>query len=150
MNGGSTAAVRGSFARRIACLDEIVAFTADAFSRLSVDSALRMPVDFAIEELFTNMVKYSGESRAPVEIEILPIEAGVQVTLTDRDVDRFDVTEVRPVDTGAPIGERKAGGLGLYLIRRMVDGIGYQYNEVTRESRICFRKTAGIAGGRAC
>ena len=143
---GSARAAQHSFVRSIAELDSIFAFTADAFARLAIAPALQSTVDFVIEELFTNMVKYSAASKAAIDIEIEPIEAGVEVRLIDRDVDEFDVTQARPVDIDAPLEEREPGGLGLHLIRKMVDAISYQYSEQSRESRICFRKTVPTPG----
>jgi phosphoserine phosphatase RsbU/P len=137
----SAAAAQRSFPRSIAELDSIVAFTADAIARLGVAPSLQGPVDFVIEELFTNMVKYSAASKAAIDIEIKPIDAGIEVCIIDRDVEEFDVTQARPVDINAPIEEREPGGLGLHLIRTMVDAMTYEYSERSRESRICFRKT---------
>jgi sigma-B regulation protein RsbU (phosphoserine phosphatase) len=142
----SARAAQRSFVRSIAELDSIFAFTADAFARLAIDRSLVGAVDFVIEELFTNMVKYNASSKAPIDIDIEPIEAGVEVRLIDRDVDEFDMTRVGPVDIDAPLEEREPGGLGLHLIRKMVDTITYQYSEQTRESRICFRKTVATPG----
>jgi phosphoserine phosphatase len=132
-----------AFARSIDELEAIFAFTADSLARFGAEPSLAGAVDFVIEELFTNMVKYSGSSTAPVEIDIDPIEAGVEVRLVERDVDEFDVTRAPPVDIHAPIGEREPGGLGLHLIPKMVDAITYRYDAQARESRISFRKTAG-------
>ena len=139
--------VHQAFARSIDQLDAIFAFTADGLARLGVDPSLAGAIDFVVEELFTNMVKYGGASTAPVAIEMDPIEAGVEVRLLDRDVDAFDVTRAPPVDVNAPIEAREPGGLGLHLIRKMVDVITYRYDANARESHISFRKTMG-AGGR--
>jgi len=132
-----------AFDRGIDQLDAIFGFTADALARFGVEPSLAGAVDFVIEELFTNMVKYGGDSKAAVEIEIEPIEGGVEVRLVDRDVDEFDVTRAPPVDVGAPLQAREPGGLGLHLIQKMVDVITYRYDAHTRESRISFRKTVG-------
>jgi len=129
-----------SFARRIDALAEIVAFTAAAFERQGIAAALRTEVDFVIEELFTNIVKY-GRGEAPVTIEIAAIPEGVEVTLTEPEADRFDVTKASPVDVTLPAVQRQPGGLGLYLIPRLVDSLQYGYSEGERCSRIVFRKT---------
>jgi len=108
-----------------------------------VDAAIRQDVDFALEELFTNMVKYSTGSKADVRIELTPIEGGIEVTMTDYDVEPFDVTKAPDADVKLPIEERRPGGLGLHLIRRLLDSIEYEYSKEHRQSRITFRKTNG-------
>jgi anti-sigma regulatory factor (Ser/Thr protein kinase) len=45
------------------------------------------------------------------------------------------------VDINLPIEQRKPGGLGLHLIRRLVDCVDYEYSTESRQSRITFRKT---------
>ena len=92
------------------------------------------------------MVKYSTMSSAAVRIDLARIDGGVEVTLTDYDVEPFDVTQAPDVDIQLPIEQRKPGGLGLHLIRRLVDSIEYEYSRESRQSRITFRKT--VPGGR--
>ena len=104
-------------------------------------------MDLAVEELFTNMVKYSPAGDAHIRIAMATTEGGVEVTLTDYDVDRFDVTQAPDANIDLPIEERRPGGLGLHLIRRLVDSLQYEYSNESRQSRITFRKTqSGRAG----
>jgi anti-sigma regulatory factor (Ser/Thr protein kinase) len=70
-----------------------------------------------------------------------PALGGVEVALTDYDVDRFDVTLAPDADINLPIEERKPGKLGLHLVRRLVDSLQYEYSSERRESRTTFRKT---------
>ena len=133
-----------SFRRSFGSLEEIFAFTADFFARHGVEPALLPTVDFTLEELFTNMVKYSPSGDAHVRIELATAPGGVEVTLTDYDVDRFDVTQAPDANINLPIEERRPGGLGLHLIRRLVDSMDYEYSNEDRQSRITFRKT--VAG----
>ena len=129
------------FRRTFDALPDIFRFTAEAFARAGVDPGLRRDVDFALEELFTNMVKYNAESRSDVRIELCPIEGGVEVTLTDYDVEPFDVTKAPDADVSLPIEQRRPGGLGLHILRRLLDSIEYEYSKERRQSRITFRKT---------
>jgi serine/threonine-protein kinase RsbW len=129
-----------AFARRIDALGAVVAFTAAAFERLQAPPELRRDVDFVLEELFTNAVKY-GHGAAPVAIDIAAIAGGVEVTLTEPDAERFDVTRAPAVDTTLPAELRRPGGLGLHLIPRLVDSVKYDYSESERCSRVTFRKT---------
>ena len=134
-----------TFARDFASIDAMVSYSAEAFDRLGIDSGLLPAIDFVVEELFTNMVKYARGSARDVRMDVLAIDGGVEVTLTDYDVERFDVTRAPDVDVAAPVEARRPGGLGLHLIRRMVDAIEYRYSDATRESRTTFRKTAATA-----
>ncbi len=130
-----------SFRRSFESLEEIFAFTSDFFAAHGVDPGLLPTVDLTVEELFTNMVKYSPAGNAFVRVEMTTTPGGVEVTLTDYDVDRFDVTKAPDANINLPIEERRPGGLGLHLIRRLVDSLQYEYSSESRQSRTTFRKT---------
>ena len=148
----AVATTHRAFRRSFESIQDIFDFTAEVFAREGVDRGLLPAVDLTLEELFTNMVKYSTTSDAAVRVDIATIERGVEVTLTDYDVEPFDVTRAPYADITLPIEKRKPGGLGLHLIRRLVDSVAYEYSKQERRSRITFRKTAGnaqAAGGAA-
>ncbi len=140
---GATEARRQEFARSNDSLEPIISFTTKFFADEKIDESLRYGVDFTIEELFTNMVKYSKTTESNIEISLARIDDGMEVCLIDRGVELFDVTAAPDVDIQRPIERRAPGGLGLHLIRRMVDSIDYQYIRESRESRITFRTTLG-------
>jgi anti-sigma regulatory factor (Ser/Thr protein kinase) len=131
------------FAPILESLGPLTAFAAAVFERRGVPRELLPPVELALEELFTNMVKYGGERREPVRIEIAARRDGVEVTLTDHDVAQFDVTQAPAVDIARPLHERAPGGLGLHLTRRLVDRLEYRYDPQRREARIVFVKSSG-------
>ncbi len=135
------AAANATFPRSYDSLQPMFAMTREFCARHGVDPGVLHSVDFTVEELFTNMVKYSRESDARVRLDIATIDGGVEVALTDYDVEPFDVTRAPDVDTNLPIELRRPGGLGLHLIRRLVDSMAYEYMEDSRQSRITFRKT---------
>jgi len=117
-------------------LKNIVTMTKSVFSELGMNPDLRNVVDLATEELFVNMVTYNTESKEDILIEMVPHALGLEVRLTDYDVERFDPTSVASVDIDAPLDERTPGGLGLYLVMKMVDSIHYEYRN--RQSKITF------------
>lgn len=124
------------FSRSFDELKDIVAFTEEFFAREDIDPSLRHIVDLCVEELFVNMVTYDTETQEEILLEMYPHERGVEVSLTDYDVERFDPREGPSVDVEAPLEERDPGGLGLFLVLKMSDSIHYQYRD--RTSKITF------------
>jgi len=115
---------------------EIVADTERFFAEENIAPSLRTKVDLSLEELFVNMVTYNTESERDIRIEMRAIDQGIEVSLTDYDVERFDPTHSPEVDVDAPLAERTPGGLGLYLVLKMADSIHYEYHD--RKSKITF------------
>ena len=129
------------FKRTFRSLEPIYELTEQFFSRESIDRAHLFPVSFAVEELFTNMVKYCPDNANDILVEVSADHGRVAVTLTDFDVDEFDVTAAREVDTSQPLDGRAPGGLGLHLVQQMVDGLEYEYRD--RQSTVRFTKESG-------
>lgn len=117
-------------------IQEIVADTEKFFAEHRIHESLRMKVDLSVEELFVNMVSYNTETDQDILIEMRCIDGGIEVSLTDFDVERFDPTMAAEVDIDAPLSERTPGGLGLYLVLKMADSIHYEYKN--RKSKITF------------
>lgn len=124
------------FKRSFDELKNIVTMTEALFQQEGLQPELRHVVDLATEELFVNMVTYDTETDKEILIQMKPHDHGVEVSLTDYDVERFDPTSAGPVDIDAPLDERTPGGLGLYLVLKMVDSIHYEYRN--RQSKITF------------
>jgi len=130
--------VEMTFKRSIHELQAIVAATDLFFSERRIDPALRLPVDLSIEELFVNLVKYNRGTNRDITLRLDWIGDAVEVSLTDYDVEPYDPTCAPELDVEAPLAARRPGGLGLYLVSKMVDAIRYEYRN--RESKVTFTK----------
>ena len=130
------------FTRNFDSLEKIFEFTELFFEKESIQESVRYPVHFVMEELFTNMVKYNPGKSSDILLNVDNVDGGITVSLTDYDVDAFDVTAARQVDIESPVDTRRVGGLGLHLIQKMVDTLKYDYTD--RQSTITFTK--GIDG----
>ena len=129
------------YPRSIAALERIVADTAAFFTAQGIDPGLRTAVDLAIEELFVNMVTYNHGTQREIRLRMRPYGKGVEVQLTDFEVDRFDPTCAPIADVTAPLAGRETRGLGIYLVLQVVDSIHYEYRN--RQSHITFTKGVG-------
>jgi anti-sigma regulatory factor (Ser/Thr protein kinase) len=118
-----------SFAKSIDSLGEIFEFLDEALHGRLVDDRARFMLHLAVEELFTNMVKYnSGASRA-IRIEVDIRDGTARVELVDPDTDFFDPGDIAPVDPREPIERRRPGGLGVHLVRALMGDVEYRYRD---------------------
>jgi len=125
------------FPRDIAALDQVFEFINRYLSEQGISGEAAYSVDLAVEEIFTNLVKYNRGGN-DIDIELECENTILTVKLCDHDVDRFDITEVAMVDTTLPLSERQPGGLGLHMARHAMDQIEYSY--IDRTSMITMRK----------
>jgi serine/threonine-protein kinase RsbW len=136
--------MKKTYSRNFDQIARIVDDTGQFFAEQKIDPSLRMKVDLSLEELFVNMVNYNTETDRDILLEMRPVEGGLEVSLTDYDVERFDPTIIGEVDIDAPLSERTPGGLGLYLVLKMADSIHYEYHD--RTSKITFRNIIAAGG----
>ena len=127
-----------SFRRSIDSLDGIFQFVSEFLAGEGLEKSNAFSLNLILEELFTNMVKYSTESDHEVLIAMDRSEDQLVLSLTDFDVDRFDITQAPEVDVDQPLSERTPGGLGIHFVRQMTDNISYEYED--RNSKIILTK----------
>ena len=115
-----------SFARELGSLAALFDFLDEASERYRLDEDSRFAARLAAEEIFTNMVKYGGgEARVSITIEVR--DHRLQLAFVHPGAVPFDVTDTDDVDVSKPITDRRPGGIGLFLVRRMMDDVTYEY-----------------------
>lgn len=131
---------------------EIAKVTA-AFARFAELHALPAPVrrslQIALDELLSNTIEYGfagrsegeGEGEASVEVELRPDR--VTLRLTD-DGRPFDPFAVAAPDPALAAEQRRIGGLGIHLVRGLMDEVSYQ----RRKGRNVVVLTKLLSGGR--
>jgi serine/threonine-protein kinase RsbW len=100
-----------------------------------------LDLNLALEETFANVVMHAFEDRAGHEIQV---EVGfenqtVRLTVEDEGVP-FNPLNAPEVDVTAPLAERAVGGLGIYLVRKLMDRLEYtrdgDRNRLVMEKRL--------------
>ena len=124
------------FRKDLSSLQNIFAFV-EEFGRIHrIGRGLIQSLSLAVEEIFVNMIKYNQEAKNDVLIN-LDVEGNtISVCLVDYDVHSFDVTQAYVVDVDRPLHEREVGGLGLHLVRKMMDDVIYEYAGRTCKIRL--------------
>lgn len=127
-----------SFKREINALDEVFEWIAAFMAAHQIDQAAAYAVNLAVEELFTNMVKYGAGNAADILIAIDRKEKDLVVTMIDSGGESFDVTKSAEVDVTKRLEDRQPGGLGLHLVKKMLDRLDYEY--LNQQNRITLIK----------
>jgi len=134
-------AVCGEFRREIEAIGEVFAFLETFADGQEIDEKTAFCINLVVEELFTNMVRHNEGGGDRITLSIERRNDRIHLELLDIDVEPFDpkTAEIPPVDAG--IEERRPGGLGIYLVRKMVDDLNYAYEAKDRRMRITVTKT---------
>lgn len=129
------------FKRSIDELAVIVPFLQGAVDQLGFDAGTSFTLNMAVEELFTNMVKYNGNGADDILIGVDREGDWMKIRLVDFDSEPFDIADTGDVDTSAPLHARKPGGLGIHLVKRFMDEVLYEYKERKTTIRLGKRLT---------
>lgn len=84
-------------------------------------------LDIAIEELFVNICNYAyldSEGEALINISIEDNIASI--SLIDNGIP-FNPLEASEPDINLPANQRRVGGLGIFMVKKMVDVLSYEY-----------------------
>ncbi len=87
-------------------------------------------INLAIEEAFTNVINYAYEDQNRHDIEVIfdRYPEKIEMTIID-DGREYNPTRNEDPDTGLSIQERPIGGLGIFLIKKLMDKVEYQRKE---------------------
>jgi len=108
-------------------LDEIREFVAGVAARGGFDGKEVYSIQLATDEAATNIIEHAYEGIPGGEIEITCEMKKNVLTITLRDHGRtFDPSSVSPPDVKADLSKRKIGGLGIYLMRKLMDEVRYE------------------------
>jgi len=106
-------------------LTRVVHARLEAFAQAAhLPAKVMFAVDTALEELLQNVVDYSGAHEVKLR---LAIEAGeIRLELAD-DGKPFNPLIAAGPDLSLPLSEREIGGLGVHLVRQMMDRAAYEH-----------------------
>jgi len=121
------------FRRELRSLSAVFAMAEEFCALNAVQKTEQSTLDFLLEEIFTNLVKYGAAGGGEILIALERDGNHLILSVTDFDADRFDIRELPPPDVTLPLEARTPGGLGIHLVKQMVDRIDYDYdNRISR------------------
>ena len=123
--------------RRILTLDndiqqipQLASFVDAVAEEAGIDFSLSVSLNLALEEAVVNVMQYAypAGTYGTVTIEALFNKEQLKFIISDAGVP-FDPTAKEDVDVNLEVGEREIGGLGIHLIRQIMDEISYEYKD---------------------
>ena len=91
---------------------------------------VRMQIDVAVDELFSNIARYAyfpETGPATVRVEVEPDPMTVYITFIDQGMP-YDPLSAKSPDVKSSAEDRPIGGLGIFLVRKTMDDISYEYH----------------------
>ena len=102
------------------------AFVEKVCETVGLPKADMMKVKVSIEEAVVNVMNYAypPDTRGDVTIEAVSNDVRLKFSIKDSGKP-FDPTAARPVDTSLSAEQRPIGGLGIHLVRQIMDEVSY-------------------------
>lgn len=117
--------VEKTFAASMETIPDIVGFVSETASVMGVHPKRVMHLELAVEEAAVNICSYAYEiPPGEVTIRISRETEVVRIELVDAGVP-FDPLAADAPDIRSELENREVGGLGIFLIRRMLDEVHY-------------------------
>ena len=113
---------------RVANLESLLSFVTLCAEKSGFSENRLLEIKLAAEEALVNIINYAyGEKEGAVEVGCrMDGEDSFIIEITDTGVP-FDIRSVSEPDLTADISERKIGGLGVFLVKKMVDTLKYRH-----------------------
>ena len=106
---------------------------------LSLPFETTMNINLALEEAVANIIMYAypAHEQHTILLRVTHTEKQLVFLLTDKGTS-FDPTQVDEVDVTLPLEERPIGGLGIFLIRSIMNEVSYQ--RIDNENHLIMKK----------
>ena len=120
-----------TIAAKVENIEAVTNFVNEQLEALDCPMKAQMQIDIAIDELFGNIALYAYNpeiGQATVRVEVTEDPLAVVITFIDNGVPYDPLAKADP-DTTLSAEEREIGGLGIYMVKKCMDEITYDYKD---------------------
>lgn len=110
-------------------IEKVTAFVDEQLEQIDCPPKAQMQIDIAIDELFGNIAQYAYNpdiGPATVRVEVTQSPISVVITFIDHGVP-YDPLKTAEPDITLSAEERTIGGLGIFMVKKTMDEITYEY-----------------------
>ena len=112
-------------------IPQLTAWMDEELERLGCPMKAQMQLDIALDEIFSNIAHYAyppGEGKATVQLAFDEAGRTVIMTFLDRGMP-YDPMKKPDPDVSLSMDKRDIGGLGIFLVKKTMDGMSYRYED---------------------
>ncbi len=112
-------------------IEKVTDFVNELLEQYDCPMKAQMQIDIAIDELFGNIAHYAYNpdvGPATVRVEVTDDPITVIITFIDHGVP-YDPLKKADPDITLSAEERDIGGLGIYIVKKSMDDITYEYKD---------------------
>ena len=112
-------------------IEVVTDFVNEQLEAIDCPMKAQMQIDIAIDELFGNIAHYAYNPEvgdATVRVEVIEDPMAVVLTFIDNGVPYDPLAKADP-DTTLSAEERQIGGLGIFMVKKSMDDIAYEYKD---------------------
>lgn len=117
---------------RIDNLEKVLEFINEQMDACGCSMKAQTQINIAVEEIFVNIASYAYDGNpGSAKIEVLTSKEDprfVEVTFTDSGVPYDPLAKTDP-DVSLSAEERQIGGLGIFLVKKSMDDVQYEYRD---------------------
>jgi len=121
-------------------IEVVTGFINAELARMGCPGKTVCQIDIAIDELFGNIARYGyGPKAGPVTVRFEAADAprGAIITFIDRGIP-YNPLSAKAPDVTLSVKERPIGGLGVFMVKKSMDGVDYAYED--GRNRLSIRK----------
>lgn len=110
-------------------IEKVTAFVDGQLEQIDCPPKAQMQIDIAIDELFGNIAQYAynpDTGPATVRVEVTQSPISVVITFIDHGIP-YDPLKTAEPDITLSAEERAIGGLGIFMVKKTMDEITYEY-----------------------
>lgn len=96
-------------------------------AELDMQDRIRKQLMICCDEIFTNIASYAypdGNGSVAVAVEFVSETQNLRIIFSDSGT-AFNPLEISEPDTSSALSERKIGGLGMFMVKKMMDSVEY-------------------------
>ena len=112
-------------------LDSVIQFVDEQLDEYGCGMKQQMAIDLAVEELFVNIAHYAYNPEtgyASVLVDVIKDPLSVEITFIDNGKPYDPLAKSDP-DTSLPVEDRLIGGMGIFLVKKSMDLVNYEYKD---------------------